>query len=143
VLSGVGAHQAETIPNPAGRNPPEIRVTYLRVVAIARQYQGASLPTGERLSTFVLNALIHDAVALLNREPLVVCYAAAENTRSRRLCTRLGFRGRSDTRDAPERGARPPGTLRLAVRTVQSSRPHDLIRVGTIRILDAPASATG
>lgn len=84
-IVGLGQHESSFDPLGSG-----FQVTSLRVAAIRRDRQGARLPSGERLSHVLLSALIRDALST-DREPVIFGYIAAENTRSRRMCARLGF----------------------------------------------------
>jgi hypothetical protein len=60
------------------------------VAAIALPFQGAELETGERLSDFVMNALLSDA-SDWGRGDLVTALVARENARSLALCRRFGI----------------------------------------------------
>jgi hypothetical protein len=64
--------------------------SYLVVAAIALPFQGARLETGERLSDFVMNALLSDA-SDRGRGDLVTALVARENARSLALCRRFGI----------------------------------------------------
>jgi len=85
-LIGVGAHEA--MPDPEGA---DFLISWLELVAIHRERQGTSLPTGERLATVLLTALMRDGLSDKNRQPFVAAYVAQENTRSRTLCSRVGL----------------------------------------------------
>jgi hypothetical protein len=60
------------------------------VAAIALPFQGASLGSDERLSDFVMNALLSDA-GDRGRGDLVTVLVARENARSLALCKRFGI----------------------------------------------------
>jgi hypothetical protein len=79
--------------------------TYLVVAAIALPFQGAELETGERLSDFVMNALLSDA-GDCGRGDLVTALVARENARSLALCRRFGIDAELPSPD--------PGYLHLA-----------------------------
>lgn len=64
--------------------------TYLVVAAIALPFQGGRLGSGERLSDFVMNALLSDARDR-SRGDLVTALVARENERSLALCRRFGI----------------------------------------------------
>jgi hypothetical protein len=64
--------------------------TYLVVAAIALAFQGARLGSDERLSDFVMNALLSDARGR-GRGDLVTVLVARENARSIALCQRFGI----------------------------------------------------
>src|SRR6266508_4021415 len=64
--------------------------TYLVVAAIALPFQGARLSSGERLSDFVMNALLSDA-GTRGRGDLVTALVARENARSLAVCRRFGI----------------------------------------------------
>jgi hypothetical protein len=64
--------------------------TYLVVAAIALPFQGARLTSGERLSDFVMKALLNDARDR-GRGDLITVLVARENARSLALCRRFGI----------------------------------------------------
>jgi hypothetical protein len=64
--------------------------TYLVIAAIALPFQGAQLETGDRLSDFVMNALLSDA-SDRGRGDIVTALVAGENARSLALCRRFGI----------------------------------------------------
>jgi hypothetical protein len=84
-IVAVASHDAAPDPDGSG-----LTISWLTVAAIRRDFQGARLATGERLSEALVAALIHDALQT-DRSPVLAGLVAAENVRSRRMCTRAGL----------------------------------------------------
>ena len=81
----VAAHEAR--PDPAGTGAT---VTYLVVAAVRLDRQGSRLEGGPRLSDALMKVVVADALAS-DRDPYVYALVAADNSRSRRMCERLGL----------------------------------------------------
>ncbi len=101
-LIAVGSHEAEFI-----RDGGEVMTsTYLECAAVRTGLQGAVLAEVDSLDDdrpvtlgrYMLEALLSD-IADLERAPIVRAVVARENTRSLRLCTRIGL---TDERDDPD-----------------------------------------
>src|SRR5262249_47568807 len=85
-LVAVGAHhwrayEVEDIPTDG---------TYMVVAAIAVPFQGKSIQAGQRLSSYLMNALLSDADGQ-GRGDIVTALVARDNTRSLALCRRFGI----------------------------------------------------
>ncbi len=101
-LVAVGSHEAEFV-----RDSGElVTSTYLECAAVRTDLQGAVLtdfdPLDEdrpvTLGRYLLEALLSD-IADRERAPIVRAVVARENTRSLRLCVRIGLTGERDDSD--------------------------------------------
>jgi hypothetical protein len=101
-LVAVGSHEAEFVRD----RGQVVTSTYLECAAVRTDLQGAILTEvepldGERpvtLGRYILEALLSD-IAEHERAPIVRAVVARENTRSLRLCARVGL---TDERDDPD-----------------------------------------
>ncbi len=102
-LVAVGSHEADLI----RRRGEEITGTLLESAAVALDCQGAVLPEvapldpddrAVTLGRYLLETLLSD-LAQLDRAPILRAVVAKENTRSLRLCDRIGL---SDKRADPD-----------------------------------------
>jgi hypothetical protein len=101
-LIAVGSHEAEFV-----RDAGQVATsTYLECAAVRTDLQGAVLSEVEpldddrpvTLGRYILEALLSD-IAERARAPIVRAVVARENTRSLRLCSRIGL---TDERDDPD-----------------------------------------
>ena len=101
-LIAVGSHEAEFVRD-AGQ---VVTSTYLECAAVRTDLQGAVLTEVDpldddrpvTLGRYLLEALLSD-IAERERAPIVRAVVARENTRSLRLCARIGL---TDERDDPD-----------------------------------------
>jgi hypothetical protein len=114
-LIAVGSHEEEFV-----RDGHElVKASYLECAAVALDYQGALLPGVEpldpdgrpaTLGRYLLEVLLFD-IAELERVPIIRAVVARENTRSLRLCDRVGLVDERDDHD--ERFVQRIGRLAL------------------------------
>lgn len=102
-LIAVGSHEAEFVLD----SGELVTSTYLECAAVSANLQGALLPEVEpfdadgravTLGRYLLEVLLSD-ISERQRAPIVRAVVAHENTRSLRLCTRIGL---TDERDDPD-----------------------------------------
>jgi hypothetical protein len=103
-LVAIGSHEEDFV-----RDSDEVVTTsYLECAAVSLDCQGALLPGVEpldpggrppTLGRYLLEVLLSD-IAELEREPIVRAVVARENTRSLRLCNRIGLIDERDDSDA-------------------------------------------
>jgi hypothetical protein len=114
-LVAVGSHEDDFLRD--GREV--ISASYLECAAVALDYQGALLPGVEpldpdrrpvTLGRHLLEVLLSD-IAELERVPIVRAVVARDNTRSLRLCDRIGLIYERDDKD--ERFVQRVGRLAL------------------------------
>lgn len=101
-LVAVGSHESDFVRD----GGQVVTSTYLECAAVRTELQGAVLTELDPLDDdrpvtpgrYLLEVLLSD-IALRERAPIVRAVVARENTRSLRLCTRLGL---TDERDDPD-----------------------------------------
>jgi hypothetical protein len=101
-LIAVGSHEAEFVRD----GGQVVTLTYLECAAVRTDLQGAMLTEVDpldddrpvTLGRYLLAALLSD-IAERERAPIVRAVVARENTRSLRLCARIGL---TDERDDPD-----------------------------------------
>ena len=101
-LVAVGSHEAEFVRD----GGQVVTSTYLECAAVKTELQGAVLTEVDplddarpvTLGRYILEALLSD-IAERERAPIVRAVVARENTRSLRLCSRIGL---TDERDDPD-----------------------------------------
>jgi hypothetical protein len=94
-LVAVGAHHWRAYEV----GPTPMDGTYLVEAAIAVGRQGGLLESGQRLSSYVMNALLGDADQR-GRGEIVTALVAKENKRSLALCRRFGIRDEISSPDS-------------------------------------------
>lgn len=102
-IIAVGAHEQDLL----RRQGEVLTGTYLECAAVALDYQGAALADVDPLDVdgrpvtvgrYLLEAMLSD-IAELDRAPIVRAIVARANTRSLRLCNRIGLHDQQDDTD--------------------------------------------